>query len=210
MAHVLGFEAVDAQIGDAGLQPEGIHHAGFDLAAGDFGGDEIGRAFALHGDPHLGALGAAQHVGDVGGIHAGGVLAVHRRDDVAAAQIGIPGGRAGERLHDHHPVAGIHADHHADAEILGALPALHLAVFGGIDEIGVRVERAQHARNGALVEGLFRRDRVGEILFDQRVGLGHRVHGLGQIIGRRCGRGATARFQGPKPAPAGPKPLPSP
>src|ERR1019366_3284681 len=82
---------------------------------------------------------------------------VHRDDHVAAAQVGAPCRRTGEGLHGDH-LGAVHANQHADAEILRALLALHVLVFGGVEEVGMRIERAQHARNRALVDRLLRGD----------------------------------------------------
>ena len=164
--HVLRFEAGHLEEGDARLDPERIHEAGFDLAANHGDGDRFGGALAHHGDLHRAAALAAQKVGNAGGIFLGDVLAVNRDDHVAAAQVGAPCGGTGERLHGNH-LGAVHGNQHADAEILGALLALHVLVFVRVEEIGVRIERAQHARNRALVDRLFRGDGVGVILLQQ-------------------------------------------
>src|ERR1017187_7314100 len=76
-----------------------------------------------------------------------------------------------------------------DAEILRALLALHVRVFGGVEEVGVRIERAQHARNRTLVDGFLRGDRIGVILLQQRENRGDRLETLVEIVLR----GGSAR-----------------
>ena len=68
-ADVLRFEAGHAEVDDSGPHPEGVHHAGLDAAARDRRGEGLGRAFALHADLHLRALGSAQQLRDRRRIH---------------------------------------------------------------------------------------------------------------------------------------------
>src|SRR6185437_398524 len=170
---------------DSRLYPEGIHDAGLDLAARD-GNIHVGRAFALHGHTHLRAAGTAQHVGNLGRIEADGVLAVHRYDVVAAAEVRFISGRADKRPHGSHFVA-VRVNLHADAAIRRALLALHLAILCRVHEVGVRIERAQHARNCALVERLFRVHRIGEILLHDGKRGSDTLHIGFQIVRRGCG-----------------------
>ncbi len=187
--HVLGdvlrFKAVDVEINDARLPPERVHHTGFDGAAGDIHGDGVRHSFAPHRNPHLGAARPAQQVGHGGRFQGTGVFIVHGHDHVTAAQVRSRCRRAREGAYHHH-VGLIHADLHPHPEILRPLAPLHLAILGRIDEHRVWVEGVQHAGNGALVEGLFRRHRIRVVLFHQREHRGHRAHGAVQFLALRC------------------------
>src|SRR6202011_2605398 len=99
----------------------------------------------------------------------------------------VPGGRVGEGLVDYH-LPFVHGNLHADAEILGALPTLHVAKFGGVEKIRMRIEGLQHAWYGAFVNGAFGGDRVGEVLFHQSESLRHRPDPAGQLIFRSGSR----------------------
>ena len=54
--------------------------------------------------------------------------------------------------------------------------------FFGIEEIRVRIERPQHARNRALVDGFVGRDLVGIILVDEVVNLSERFDARLQVF----------------------------
>ena len=80
---------------------------------------------------------------------------------------GLVGGRPGEGInHDDFIVA--RADGHAHAVVLAALVFAHQRVGLGIEEIGVRIERVQHAGNRAVVDGLVRVHRLGVVVLDER------------------------------------------
>ena len=80
----------------------------------------------------------------------------------------LVGGRASEgKDHDHFIVARSHR--HAHAVVLAALVLAHQGVRFGIEEIRVRIERVQHARDGAVIDGLVRVDRLGVVLLDDGV-----------------------------------------
>ncbi len=61
---VLGFEAGDLEEGDSRLEPESIHEAGFDFAAGHRDRHGRARALAHDTDLHLAAARSAQQVSD--------------------------------------------------------------------------------------------------------------------------------------------------
>src|SRR4029077_15236889 len=54
--------------------------------------------------------------------------------------------------HDHGVILAW-GDDHADAVVLAALIFAEESELAGVKEIGVRVEHAEHARDGALVDG---------------------------------------------------------
>ena len=64
------------------------------------------------------------------------------------------------------------ADRHAYAVVFAALIFAQQRVGLGIKEIGVRIEHVQHARNGAVVNGLVGVHRLGIVLLDQAVHVG--------------------------------------
>src|SRR4029077_586697 len=58
----------------------------------------------------------------------------------------------------------------------------------GIEEIGVRVERVQHAGNRAVIDGLVRVDRFGVVVLDDLVDLGELLQAvldIGVVTPRR-------------------------
>src|SRR5664280_2297261 len=77
--------------------------------------------------------------------------------------------------------------------------ALHVLIFGGVEEVGMRIERAQHARDRALIDGLLLGDRVGVILFQQGEDASQRLETLVEIVLRssraRPDAGAVKRRQ---------------
>ncbi len=84
---------------------------------------------------------------------------------------GLVGGRAGEGIdHDHFIVA--RTDRHAHAVVLAALVFAHQRVGLGIEEIRVRIERVQHARNRSVIDGLVGVHRLGVVVLDQGVNVG--------------------------------------
>ena len=85
----------------------------------------------------------------------------------------------------------VHVDFHADAVILAVLILLEELVSLGIEEAGVRIERAQHAGDGAVVERFIGRDIVGKVGLDQVEDLGEGLEAGAEIIlrGGRRGRG---------------------
>ncbi len=165
-------ESGDVHVADAGLD----HEVQIDAVAGNFVADdaELQRmvgAFAQHGDAHRGALGPFEQVGHVGGTHVVGGLAIDSGDDVAGTNAGAIGGRADEgRDHDDFVVA--RPDGHAHAVILAALLFTQRRVGFGIKEIRVRIELMQHARDGAVINGLVGVYRVGVVLLDGLIDLG--------------------------------------
>ncbi len=56
---------------------------------------------------------------------------------------------------------------HADAEVVALLVFAQQLIVARIEEIGMRIEGAWRARNGALINGLIGVDLVGEVLLHQ-------------------------------------------
>ena len=136
-------------------------------------------------------FGPFQILGDDVGGHAVRRLAVDRRDDVAGTDAGAERRRAFIRRDDVDLVVLL-LDHHADAVVVAALIFAHLGVGLGIVEIRVRIEDAQHAGNGAVVDGrvgLVALDGLGVVLLDHRVDVGERLQAVANLafILRRLG-----------------------
>ena len=147
-------------------------------------------AFPQHGDTHCGALGPFEQVGDVGGAHIVGRLAVDGGDDIAGPNAGSVGWGTDERG-DYDDLIIARADRHADAVILAALLLAKLRIRLWIKEIGVRVELVQHARDGSVVDGLVGIHRVGVVLFDRLIHFGELLEAVANVgvrAGRRRGR----------------------
>ena len=75
-------------------------------------------------------------------------------------------------------------DDHADAVVVAALVFAHLGVGLGIVEVGVRVEHAQHAGDGAVVDGgvgLVAVDGLGVVLLHQGVDVGKGLEAVADL-----------------------------
>ena len=131
-----------------GLQPVGVHYAGLDISARHREGERLGGALPLHGDTHRGCP-LPLSMSATSRVHAEGIYPVHGGDDVAAPQP-LPCAANPERLVGHR-VAAIDGDQHPHAGVLRALFPLHIGVLGGGQKTRVRVQGAQHARYGAVV-----------------------------------------------------------
>ena len=181
-------ELFDPDIPDPRLQRENLRHAlPADLVANDVEDHRLFHAFARYFDLHRGAFRPLQQVGDFRRIQTFSQLVVHFDDDVARPQTGFIRRRTDKRRnHNRLAVPALHL--HADAVIMPALVFSQPFEVLGRKEVGVRIERAQHARNGAFIDGLVRAHRVGVILLDRRVHARERLHArLDVVVGRRCG-----------------------
>ena len=165
-------ELIDIHVGDARLQPQPVLHAlARNLVAYDVERQRLFHAVPHDDDLHRRSARAFQQVGDFGGGQIVGFLVVDFDNHVARPQAGAIGGRSGEgRQHDGLAVARLHL--HADAVVVALLLFAQQLEIARIEEIGVRVERAQHARDSAFVDGFVGNQRIGEILFDELVKLG--------------------------------------
>ena len=158
----------DLEIRVPRLDPEGILHAlPADFVADHGEGQVVRRTFAGNDDLYRCAARSLQHVGDFGGVQAFGGLVVYRNQNVARANSRLIRRRTRERGLDGGLAVGLRAHLHADAVVVALLLFAHQLVFARIEEVGVRVERAQHARNRALVDGLIGADFVGKVGFHQ-------------------------------------------
>ena len=173
-----------------------VHAVARDFVAHHAELQRLFRAFAQDGDAHRGALGALQHVGHFAGGQVVGGLAVHGDDHVAWADAGAVRRRAHEgRDHDDLIIARAHR--HAHAVILAALLFAQQGIGLGIEEVGVRIEHAQHAGNGAVVDGLVRVHWLGVVLLHDVVNLGEGAQAVAHIgIAAGSGRADLLPEQG--------------
>ena len=115
--------------------------------------DQLGIAFAAQADLDLCALGAAQLLDGLVAGPALGVLPFDTGDHVAAADALLVGRRPFEERHDG-DVAVDRRDADAEAVVAAFLALAHLGVGAGVEEARVRVERLEHAGDGAVDEAV--------------------------------------------------------
>ena len=115
---------------------------------------------------------------------------------------GLVSGRSGEGIDDDDFVVA-RADGHAHAVVFAALVFAHERVGLGIKEIGVRVERMQHAGDGAVVDCLIRIHRLGVVILDEGIDVGEllqTVFNLGVAGHRRLLAGTLSEQNPQEPA----------
>ena len=88
---------------------------------------------------------------------------------------------------------GLGLDAHADAVVLAVLVFAHLGEGLGVIEVGVGVQGVEHARDGAVVDGLVGLvgvQLVGVVLLDDGVDVGEGPEAVAQggLVGWRTGR----------------------
>src|SRR5580658_7319187 len=157
-------ESADVHVSEAGLDEEmNVHAVARNLVADQREIHGLLDAFARNADVDGGAFGSLQQIGDVAGAHVFGGLAVDGNDHVAGMNAGLICGRPhkGEN-HDDLVVAWSHG--HAYAVVFAALVFAHQGIGLWIEEIRVRIEGVEHARNRAVVDGLVRVHRLGVVL----------------------------------------------
>ena len=145
------------------------------------------RAFAQNRDVDGGAFRPLQQVGHIAGGHVVGGLAIDRGNDVARADAGAVR-RSSDEGRDDNDLIIARADRHADAVIFAALIFAQQGIGFGIEEIRVRVEHMQHARDGAVVDGLVRIHRFGVVLLDDVVHRGELAQAVADVWSHRPGR----------------------
>ena len=165
-------EAVDVHVADARLDQEvDVDAVPRNFVANQRELHRLFDGFARDADVNRGALGSLQQVGDVARAHVLGRFAVDGNDHVARMNAGLVGRRPGEGI-DHDDFVVARADGHAHAVVLAALVFAHQRIRLGIEEIRVRIERVQHARDRPVVDSFVRIHRLGVIVFDERVHIG--------------------------------------
>jgi len=134
------------------------------------------------GDFYDGALGTFEEVGDFAGGEAVGGFFVYLGDHVTGAEASVVSGSANIRRHDN-GVVFAWGDDHADAVILAALIFAEKSKLAGVEEIGVGVEHAQHAGDGALVDGLVDIDGLSIVVLDDVEDAGEIADGGLVVVG---------------------------
>ena len=156
-------EGFHLHIGDPGADPERLADtAPRNIVTNQRKVQRLRAALTPHGDRDLGALGTFQHAGDLRDGHALGVDVVYPDDLVRRAEAGLICRRSLERVHHDHPAFG-RAHVHPDAKIVAGLTLAHQLVSFGIEEIGMRIQGAQHAGDGAFKHGGVRLHLLGEV-----------------------------------------------
>ena len=120
------------------------------------------------------------------GIQAAELVAVDRQDLIAGRHTRFRRGRAGQGL-QHDDAARQHGDYTAEAFVGGSLELPKLLKLAWIEKDGMRIEAVEHARNGALKESLLGGNRLGGVIFDDRVRLGDAFDAGFQAVVRREG-----------------------
>ena len=126
------------------------------------------HAFARDADVHRRPFRPLEHVGDFGRAHVFRRLSINRDDHVAGMNAGLIRWRAGEG-ENHNDLVVARPHRHAHAVVLAALVFAHQRVRFGIEEIRMRIERVQHARDGSVVDRLVGVDRLGVVFLDDGV-----------------------------------------
>ena len=81
---------------------------------------------------------------------------------------------------------------HSNSVVMAFLILPQKLEFVRIEEVGVGIERPEHAGNGALVDGLIGTERVGEILLDQAINFREALSALIDIV---FGSGSRSDYQ---------------
>src|SRR5262249_46457243 len=114
------------------------------------------------------AWGPLKRVANIGAAHFGGGLAANRHNDVTRADTSSICRSSNKRCDNNNFVVAW-ADRHPNAVVLAALIFSQERVRLGIEEVGVGIEHVQHARDGAVVNGLVGVYRFGIVLLDDVV-----------------------------------------
>src|SRR6266850_6017661 len=190
---VLGslLKAGDVHVADARLDHEvQVDAEAGNLVTSDVEVERLLRAFAQNGDLYGCAFGALEQFGNVAGAQVVGGFAVNRNDYVARTYTGAIG-RGPHEGRDHDDLIVSRSHRHAHAVVLSALLFAQQGVRLGIEKVGVRIEHAQHAGNGPVVDGLLRVHRLGIVLLHQLVNLRKGAQAIVEVRDPRC-RGAGA------------------
>ena len=128
-------------------------------------------SFTQHRDVDSCALRPLQQVSHIAGVHVVSGLAIHCGDNVAGMNSRAVRRCSGEgRNHDDLVVA--RPDRHPYAVILATLIFPQQGIRLGIEEVGVRIEHVQHARNCTVVDGFVRIHWLSVILLDDVIDFG--------------------------------------
>ena len=181
-------ESGDVHVSDAGLDHEvQVDAVARNLVADDGKLQRIFGTFAEHRDADGRALGPLEQIGYVRGAHVVGGLAVDGGDDVAGADARAISRSSDERRDDDNLIIA-RADRHAYAVIFAALFFAQRRIGLGVEEIRVRIELVQHARDGAVIDRLVGIHRVGVVLLDGLIDLGELLQAVADVgVAAGCG-----------------------
>ncbi len=158
---------------------------------------EAGGAGAADVDFGLALAGVAEQFDEL--IHAelGEGDVVDADNLIAGREAGLLGGRAGRGLEDD-DAAGQDADDGAEALRQAAFHLLELLELVAIEEDGVRIEHAQHAGDGAGIEGAIGVDWIGGVFKDGGVDVEEAAEFAFQLggVGQRARGGLGAERRG--------------
>src|ERR1035438_1034415 len=184
-------EAGDVHVSDAWLDHEmEVDAVAGNLVAHDSKLDWVIGAFAQHGDADRRALWPFEQVSDVRGAHVVSRLAVNGGDNIAGPDAGAIG-RGPSKRRDDDDLIIARANGHTAAVVLAPLFFPQSGVRLRIKEIRVRIELVQHARYGAVVDGLVGIYRVSVVLLNLFIDFGELLHAVADFgIGTRSRSGA--------------------
>ena len=164
-------ESGNVHVADAGTNQEmEIDAVAGNLIARDVEFQRLRRTFAQNGDLDVGTFRSFEEIGNIGSAHVVGGLSVDGDNHVARMNSGAIGRSSHERGNDDDFVIA-RSDLHSHAVVLSTLLFPKQGVGLGIKEIGVRIEHAEHARNGTVVDGLVGAHRFGVVLLYQVINL---------------------------------------
>src|SRR5579875_3779640 len=145
-------------------------------------------AFTQHGDFDGGAFGTFQQIGHIAGAHVVSGFAVNGDDDIARADAGAIGRSAGKGR-NHNDFIISRPDLHAHAVIFTALLLAQGGIGLRVEKVGVRVKYAQHAGDGAVIDGLVGIDLLGVVLLDDAIDVAERAQAVANVVVVGRGRG---------------------
>ncbi len=155
-----------ADIANARLEHEGdIHGMPRYFVSRHSENQLLAITFTRNGDLYDRAFRPLEHVRDFTGSQSIGGFVVDFDDHVARPDPRVIRWRAHVRRH-HHGMILPRSDHHSHTVILPALVFAQQRKLLGIEETRMGIEHAQHARNGALVDGLVYVDGIGVVVLD--------------------------------------------
>ena len=175
---------------DSRTNPEGRFDAiARDLVANDVELQRLFSALASHRYLHVRPTTSTQQVSNFRSREVVGALIVNLDQHVAGAKPSFICRRSTEGRDDD-GLAVARADRHADAVIVTLLIVTQRLEIFGIEEIRVWIQRSEHARDGAFVDGLVGTHLVGEVVLYRLVYLGELLDAGLEVFFRtiRCGR----------------------
>ncbi len=153
--------------------------------------ERLVRAFTQNRDVDSSALGTLEQVGYIASAHVVGRLAIDRGNNVARPNSRAIRRRSHKRRNHNHFVVA-RPDRHAHAVIFSALIFAQQGIGLGIEEIRVRIQHVQHARNGPVVDRLIGVHRFGIILLHHVIHSGELPQAVADI---RIPTGSGRRIQ---------------